>query len=363
MIVLRLWFFLSFFSLPALAHEGHDHAADNAPATALGSKPQRLPDGRVWLPKLSQRQLGVRTEVVKTGQYPLAQPLNGHVVSDPNRSAQVQSLLAGRLLPPAGGFPLAGQAVRAGQTLALIEPTLGTADRLTLSAQAADLESRLRLDEQELQRVEALGASASRKEAETLKTGIAGLKAQLQALARARPRAEAITSPIDGVVGRSRVALGQVVDVREPLFDIIGQNGWLIEAQAYDLNQVRSLRSAVLADRPERLQRIAASEVWVNGALSVWFKPVQAGMPLAIGQPVRLYAYGTQSAEGLRVPAASVVRNASNLDVVWVHESAEVFRPVLVSQQTADGNFRVITGPASGVRLVTQGAALLNQIR
>lgn len=354
--------FLSLAMAPAWGHEGHDHAADTpTPTTSL--RPQRLPDGRVWLPKLSQRQLGIRTELAKQGRYPLSIALNGHVVANPNRSAQVQSHLAGRLLPPSGGFPLPGQAVKAGQILAWIEPTLAAADQLSLSAQVADVQGRLRLEEQELRRVEALGAVASRKESESLKTTIAGLKEQLQALSSVRPARVALQSPIAGVVGLSRATLGQVVEPRQSLFDVVGQNGWLVEAQAYDLAQARSLREAVLADRDERLQRVAGSEVWVNGALSVWFRPLSGNLTLAIGQPVRLHGLGSQLTEGLRIPAAAVVRNGSNLDVVWVHESAEVFRPVVVNLKSADGAYRVVSGPANGARLVTQGAALLNQIR
>jgi cobalt-zinc-cadmium efflux system membrane fusion protein len=64
-----------FNSSPIWASEGDDHG-DAAPA-ATGNGPRRMPDGSVFLPKPSQRQLAVRTQVTEEKSLPQTVELNG----------------------------------------------------------------------------------------------------------------------------------------------------------------------------------------------------------------------------------------------------------------------------------------------
>ncbi|HEX5802393.1 MAG TPA: hypothetical protein VFY24_05175, partial [Azospira sp.] len=52
---------------PVAAHEGHQHADEKPLPTTRGDGPQRLADGSVFLPKLTQRQLELRTQLTETG--------------------------------------------------------------------------------------------------------------------------------------------------------------------------------------------------------------------------------------------------------------------------------------------------------
>ena len=54
---------LAMTALPSYADAGHDHGP--APAMPNANGPQRMADGRVFLPKPAQRQLNVRTLVVE----------------------------------------------------------------------------------------------------------------------------------------------------------------------------------------------------------------------------------------------------------------------------------------------------------
>jgi len=64
------------------------------------------------------------------------------------------------------------------------------------------------------------------------------------------------------------------------------------------------------------------------------------------------------------LPAAAVVKNAANQEIVWVKTSAERFAPRPVRTQPLDGaRVAVVDGLEAGVRVVVQGAALLNQVR
>lgn len=83
-----------------------------------------------------------------------------------------------------------------------------------------------------------------------------------------------------------------------------------------------------------------------------------------MNQAVRVLVQTGQAVKGVPLPAASVVKSASNQDMVWVHTGAEVFvaRPVRVT--TLDGaTVAVVDGLKAGERVVVQGAALVNQVR
>ena len=97
----------------AQAGPGHDHGEEAAPA-AGGNAPRRLADGGVFLPKASQRQLGVRTVVAEEASLPATVELTGRVVLDSNAGGKVQPTQAGRIEAGPRGLPQLGQAVRKG---------------------------------------------------------------------------------------------------------------------------------------------------------------------------------------------------------------------------------------------------------
>ena len=64
------------------------------------------------------------------------------------------------------------------------------------------------------------------------------------------------------------------------------------------------------------------------------------------------------------LPAASVVRAPSGLPIVWVKTEPERFEPHTVRYEALDGQRVVIvSGLKPDVRVVREGATLLNQIR
>ena len=98
------------------AGPGHDHGEAEVAATSTTvDAPSRLPDGTVFLPKVSQRLLEVRTAILRETEASRTVTLVGRVVADPNRGGLAQSIAGGRIVPPEGGLPRLGQAVRRGQ--------------------------------------------------------------------------------------------------------------------------------------------------------------------------------------------------------------------------------------------------------
>ena len=107
------------------------------------------------------------------------------------------------------------------------------------------------------------------------------------------------------------------------------------------------------------------AEACVRGAIPLQFRTTgKAALPLAVHQPVKVIVQTKALVQGVAVPASAVVKNPSNQDIVWVHTGAEVFSPRTVRSVALDGaRVSVLDGLKSGDRVVTQGAALINQVR
>ena len=106
-----------------------------------------------------------------------------------------------------------------------------------------------------------------------------------------------------------------------------------------------------------------------EGAIPVLFKTAapkdgKTNAAMAVGQPLKVLVQTKEQYKGFAVPAGAVVKNASNQDMVWVHTSAEVFQPRPARIVALDGaTVSVVGGLKAGDRVVTQGAALVNQVR
>ena len=89
-----------------------------------------------------------------------------------------------------------------------------------------------------------------------------------------------------------------------------------------------------------------------------------AAAVVAVGQAVRVFVQSASRVSGIRVPAASLMKNAANQNVVWVKNAPERFEPRVVVFAVLDGaSVAVTAGLQAGERVVTQAAGLLNQIR
>ena len=355
------------------AHGDEDHSGDAAkPAPGIAAdKPQRLPDGSVFVPKEAQRRLAIRTVLGAEKTVARTVELNGHVVMDPNAGGRVQVMQSGRIEPGPKGLPLAGMKVVKGQLLAYLVPAVSSAERASQQAELGELQVKTRLAEKQLQRLRELSGTVSQKEIDAQAAELAAARRRTAALSRASGR-EALLAPVGGVIAVANAVNGQVVEARDVLFEIIDPARLMIEALAYDSKLVAglmdaSLMDASLAGSQTPLAFVGSSSAFRDGALPVLFRLKRAGeardTPLALGQAVKVIAQTRDSIKGVPLPAASIVKNSANENIVWVHERAEVFRGVPVQVTPLDGANVVTTGLKPGVRAVTAGATLINQIR
>ena len=342
----------------ALAHGDEVHG-EPAPVASTGNNPQRLPDGRVFLPKEAQHRLALRTLLAREETVAKSIELNGHVVMDPNRGGQVQASSAGRISAPESGLPQLGSNVDKGQVLAWVKPTLSAYERAQQQAELAATRSQLTLAQQNLQRLKALINTVPGKELQAAEAELAALRGRSTALAAVN-EGEALRSPVAGVLAASNVLNGQVVAASDVLFSIIDPAGMQIEALAYDPALVSNLAGASV--QGVSLRYLGGALALRDGALPLRFAPDQA-LPLALGQTVKLIAQTREQITGVRLPTSSVVKNNANESVVWLHEQAQVFRAVPVQPVALDGKQVLVTQIKAGSRVVTEGASLLNQIR
>ncbi len=138
------------------AHEGHDLTEGEGAAPAPGDAAKRLADGKVFVPKPTQRILDVRTVRAKPETLPKAVTLLGRIIPDPNRSGLIQSITGGRVIAPDRGLPRIGQSVAKGDVLATIEPPMAMADRTTISERIGELEQSIAVAEAKLRRFHAM---------------------------------------------------------------------------------------------------------------------------------------------------------------------------------------------------------------
>lgn len=331
---------LTGFCLHALAGPGEPgHSHGEGEATFQGANaPKRLADGSVYLPKIAQRQLGIRTALVQFGEFPRTIELSGKVIHNPNYGGKVQAMVAGRITPPPKGFPVPGQLVKQGDLLAYITPEIGPANTRSLA------ESRLK-------RLQALSDTVPRKVLEEAQAAVAN---------------EELRAPVSGTVATTGVVSGQVVEARQLIFEIVNPSKFMVEAIAYEPSVVDNIGSANLniGDQIIPLKLQGAAKRLREQALPITFLADDEGLSqLAIGQVLRVYVQTKQTIKGFRIPTSAVVRDGSNQSVVWVKEGPQLFSPITVTPEPLDGSDSLVQGLHENDRVASKSASLLNQIR
>src|SRR5690606_18091587 len=251
---------------------------------------------------------------------------------------KVQAVVAGRVTPGPKGLPVAGQAVKQGEVLAYVTPAVGGNSRSLAVSR--------------LQRLRELSDTVPKKTLEEAEAAVAN---------------EQMTAPVAGVISAAYVVAGQVVDARETLFEVVDPARLQIEALVYDVTLANSIASAqaVIGTEKLPLRFVGAARAMREQALPVTCRAEgELAKRLAVGQPVKIVAQTGQRLQGVPVPSAALMKNPANQSVIWVKTGPESFEPRVVSFEPLDGaNVLVTAGLAGGERIVTQAAALLNQVR
>jgi multidrug efflux pump subunit AcrA (membrane-fusion protein) len=352
-------------AVPVWAGDGHDHADE--PPAANSNGPKRLPDGSVFLPKPAQRQIGLRTLPVETGEMPSTIELAGKTVMDPNAGGKVQAMVAGRLEAGPHGFPNLGQRVRKGDVLAYVVPSSDSIERSNQAALLAELRAARDLARKRLARLQELADTIPRKEIEAAESELASLTGRSAAVSGGLSNRDTLLAPVSGVIASSSALAGQVVDARELVFEVVDPQRLRIEALAYDAELAADVASASIAVGRENvpLVFIGAARSLREHALPLMFRGEGSALArLAVGQPVKVFVQTRSKVLGIRVPAASLAKNPANQTIVWVKTAPERFEPRTITVEPLDGAYvATISGLQAGDRVVVQGSSLVNQVR
>jgi len=345
----------------------------DAPGTAVNASGlARLPDGSVNVPKIAQRRMAIRTVLAPESEAASTFELPGRVVMDPNAGGRVQSAHGGRIEPGPKGLPVLGQTVKHGDVLAYVRHHAEPYALATQQAQLAELRAQRQLAEQRVKRLEELEGTVPRKEIEAARAEAISLAERERSIGASLVAREALTAPISGVIARADIALGQVVEPRDVLFEVVDPTRMLVEATIADAAAAARVAGASVQGMPEvTLRLMGVSRSLRDGVLPITFAvmPAKAGaplrtLPLAIGQPITVVAQSRERIKGVVLPAQAVVRNPSNEPIVWIKSGAERFIPQPVQLRPLDANTVVITqGLSADNRVVVQGAPLIAQIR
>ena len=349
----------------AADEHGHDHGDSGPVANSNG--PGRQPDGSVFLPKPAQRQLSVRTMVVKGGELARTVELAGRIVMDPNAGGKVQPTTSGRLESGPKGLPSVGQSVRKGEVLAYVVASAAPIERSNQAAQLAELRAARTLAEKRLTRLQELSDTVPRKEIEAVESELASLSARASAVSGGLAAREALVSPVSGVIAAAHAVVGQVVDARELVYEVVDPSRLHIEALAFDPEIASNIAAASLVVGKDKvpLQFIGAARSLREQALPLMLRAQQTALEsLAVGQPVKVFVQTRTKVKGIAVPSASLMKGPSNQTIVWVKTAPEKFEPRTVTTEPLDGiHVAVTAGLKAGDRVATQGATLVNQVR
>jgi biotin carboxyl carrier protein len=370
---------------PVFAHGGEDHSHNDEATAAVDlptaqDKPTRLTDGSLFIPIAAQHVLSIRTAIGKPQSVAHSITLNGVVVSDPNASAIIQPTLGGRVLAPPQGFPTLGSRVEKGQTLAILEPAASNTDKGDQQDKIAEVRSELALAEKNAARLSSIAGVIPQMEVDAARNTADTLKARLKALQGSlAQQQQPLLAPLSGIISSVKVVLGQQANAGDVLFEIIDPARLQVEALAYDTALAAQITgaTATLNGQTLTLAFIGSSQQLRNQALPLRFAVllpsplegeglgVRGSSTLTIGQPLKLTVHTRTTIQGTPVPASSLVNNNQQQPTVWVKTAAERFTSHLVKAQTLDADTLVITEglPNSSIRVVTNGAALLSQVR
>ena len=344
-----------------------EHLDGPAPNPASGLA--RLPDGSVNVPKLAQRRMTIRTMLAPESAEAATIELAGKVIVDPAAGGRVQPTHGGRIEAGARGLLVAGQAVKRGDVLAYVRHHAEPYAEASQRSQFAELRANRTIAAQRLQRLEALEGTVPRKEIDAAREELASLVEREQRIGQSLTSREALVAPVDGVISRADILVGQVVEPKDVLFEVVDPARLMVEAMSSDTATALRIQGARIAGLDDaKLAVVGVGRSLRDGVFPITFRvegmPRPAVLPLSVGQPVTVVAQLRERVRGIALPAQAIVRNPANEPVVWIKVSAERYVPQPVLFQPLGAQTVLVTkGLSADNRVVVQGAPLIAQIR
>ncbi len=352
---------------PTLAAEPGNAGSPSIPANMATDLAQRASDGTLFVPKATQHLLSIRTAMAAEGSAPRTLELTGTIIAGPEHFGRVQPGRPGRLDAGPGGLPFIGKRVEKGDVLAFVRTYIEAADRANLDSVIAETEGRIEKLKTIVSRYDIAPGAVPQVKVDEIRGELAALIRKRHELLPSVAAREPVIAPISGIVSVAMATIGQIVEARDVLFEIVDPSQFWVEAIAFDADAGRDLQRAYavasgIGQIP--LEYAGRGLALRQQATVLTFRITGADDRLAIGKPVKVVLQATAKVKGIVLPASSIVRGPSGLPIVWVKTEPERFEPQGVKVEPLDGRSVVVTaGLVVDQRVVTDGATLLNQVR
>lgn len=342
----------------------------SVPSTMATDLAQRTPDGTLFVPKATQHLLSVRTILTVPGSAARSVELHGTIIAGPQHFGRVQPGRPGRIEAPTAGLAHIGARVEKGQVLGFVKSYIEAADRANIDSQIAETEARIVKNRTILSRYEQRPGAVPQVRVDEVRGELDALTRKRAELVPSKASREPILAPIGGVVSLVNATIGQIVDARDILFEIIDPSEFWVEAHSHDIDATKDLDAAFAvfdhaahsAQMP--LQFAGRGLALHQQSAKLSFKIMRGHEGLAIGMPIKVILQSKVKIEGFVVPSSAIVRGQTGLPIVWIKTEPERFEPQTVKVEPFDGkSVVVVAGLKADQRIVTEGVTLLNQVR
>lgn len=306
---------------------------------------------------------GFATVFATAGSVTAAFEASGTIEPAAGRFAEVTAPIGG--LIDAGGVarsPAPGQAVRRGQVLALLTPSLGEA-----GSAFADARARLRDAEDEHARAKRL-VEAEAAPARRLRESEIRLQAAREALAGVAGGAltaggrMAVTSPIAGVVARRSISPGGRVEAGAPLFTIVDPSVvWLtVNIPAAQASLVSRSAGATFelegSPRPYTTRRVVSVGSVIDSlsrTLPLIYEVPNADRSVTVGATARVQVRTGQRVSGVVIPLSAVL-DEDGRPIAYVQVDGETFEKRTLRLGGEEGDrVLVLDGIKAGERVAS----------
>jgi len=376
--------------LPDVLVYGSAEEARNAPA-------EDEIEGISFL-KEQQWKLAMVTKAAARKRLSARRKFPGHVLHKTGYRVSISSPVSGRLVGlDSAAFPSRGRVVQAGEVLGLVEPTLPSADLLSLAVKIAEAEAAelraaqaLKLANATLARVTQLrkaNAKSAREleqtqfDAEAAKTAHEAAIAIQASYERARSYTDsyrpsgdddsglfgrlALKAPISGTVVHVDTAPGERVKPSVALFVILDSSTVYVEAKIpqYEAPTLGAQPEAYLevhAEGAENAQRLPLSLLYsgleveeATHAVPLLYEAQNRNGLLRVGMLVDVFVEVAPPRDALAIPESAIV-DQDGKHIAFVQVSGETFEQRELSLGIRDHGFlEVLDGLEEGERVVT----------
>lgn len=371
--------FLLFYMPHAISHVDHpDHSSEKKDAemqlTHEDDKDHHVvaaSSGGIIVPKELQFHLGIVTE--KASERPLKGTvrLMGTVISDPGGYARLQPTQTARVIVhPDYPLPLPGQAVKTGQVILAVAPTLTIVESTDQKNALYKAESEISQRRKEVARLEKLGQFSAKKNLENAQAELERALKQKDEITNRTFKPELLKSPIDGFISDFHVRPGEIVTSDRTIAEIVDPNKLLVEAFVFDPDIANQIVGGYIFSPLKPLKTINVKILGISPkvdredqAIHVQLKPDKIDSDIKLDMTVEVVGELKETKPTLVIPQKAIAEDAQGA-WVFVHTNPETFEPRKIRiRRQIDDIVEIEEGLVPGERVVIEGAYLLNQAK